>query len=294
MSKHERSVFEALTVGLLVAGLLLATLLMLAIAWRMRGHSGAARELASKLAAEQQQHATLVDLLGRYEARAQKLEADLAAEERRRAEQADLERQAAIARAQEEAKLRADEEARRRNTPPELMKQGEVLLRERRYQEAVQRYNAVLQLDPQHARALANRALALRALGQIDEALADLDRAVLLDPRDTYLLQTRAALLLERHRDTRAQDALADCERALSLLPPGSKQGFLRYHRGVALHALGRLEEARAEYRWVQDNAPELRRLASQVLQAIEAKARATAEGKPTGPDVPPPVAGGE
>lgn len=281
----DRGLFETLTVALLVAGLVLATMLMLAIAWRMRTHARTSSELEGRLRTLREAQATTLDLLGRYEASAQKLETDIAAEERRRAQLAEEARQAAILRAQEEAKARAEEEAARRNTPAELMRQAEALIRERRFPDAYQRLTAVIQAEPDNARAFANRALALVQLRRPQEALSDLDRAAMLDPRDGYVFQTRAGLLLELNRSERAADALADCDRALQLgKEGGGNEAYLHYYRANALKALDRKEEARQEYQWVHDNVPGLRRIVADVLRAMDLKQK---EGQAPAP--PPP-----
>jgi hypothetical protein len=46
----------------------------------------------------------------------------------------------------------------------------------------------------------------------------------------------------------------------------------MRYYRANALKALGRIEEAKAEYRWVSENVPNLRAIVTDVLRAIEAQ----------------------
>lgn len=269
----QRSLFETLIVGLLVAGLVLATLLMLLIAWHLHGQWQTSQELGRRIVAVQEDRLALEELIARHEAGVQQLDSDVGTEERRRAQLAEEERQAAVLRAQEEAKRRADEEAQRRNSPAELMKRAEALLRERRYPDALKLYSALLQQEPGNARALVNRALIQLELRRTDEALADLDRAALADPRDGYVFQTRAAVLLELHRTERAADALADCERGLQLgEAAGGNVAYLRYHRGTALLALGRVDEARADFQWVHDHAPAMRRIVDQVLRAIDAK----------------------
>lgn len=61
--------------------------------------------------------------------------------------------------------------------------------------EALDAYNAVLALDPNHGRALQQRALVLHNLKRPEEALASLDQALALDPANPAALANRASLL---------------------------------------------------------------------------------------------------
>lgn len=268
---QDRNTFETLTVGLLVAGLVLATLLMLGIAWRMRQHDLTSRELAVQLEDRHQLHQALVEQLGRYEARAQKLEAGIDAEQRRRAEQRELDRQAELQRAQDRQKALAEEEQKRRNAPAEQMRMADQAFREGRLADALQRYTQVIQADPSNARAWANRGKIQHSMRRISQALEDLDRAVAADPRDAYVLQTRAGVLLDVDRTKRAQEALADCDRALQL---GGNEALLHYYRGCALQALDRLDEARVEFQAAHDATPpnQFKRMLAELLRQLESK----------------------
>lgn len=280
---QQRNRFETLTLGLLVAGLVLATLLMLWIAWRWWQHDLTSEQLAARLEERQKVYQALTEQLGRHETRAQKLEAAIDAEQRRRAEQKELERQAELQKAQERQKQLAEEEQRRRNTPAEHMKHGDQALREGRLQDAYKRYSAVLQVEPQNARAWANRGLAQHRMRRSEQGLDDLGRAVQADPRDAYVFQTRAGVLLEVDRDRRAEEALADCDRALQL---GGTESLLHYYRGAALQALGRLEEALEAYRTAEPmiQPSPFKRVVLELIRHLEgevARQKAAAEQPP-------------
>ncbi len=61
--------------------------------------------------------------------------------------------------------------------------------------QALAAYDALLAIEPQHGRALQQRALVLRQLGRPSEALASLDAALALDPTNATALANRASLL---------------------------------------------------------------------------------------------------
>lgn len=93
-------------------------------------------------------------------------------------------------------------------------------------------------LAPPHV----NLALALQALGRLDEALASFDRALRLNPDHFTVHHDRATLLLSLGRPT---EAIASFDEAIALRP-GLAQPH--YGRGNAWLKLGRLDEAIASY----------------------------------------------
>ena len=74
--------------------------------------------------------------------------------------------------------------------------------------EALAAYNAVLSLDPQHGRALQQRALVLHRLERPSEALASLDAALALDHTNPTALANRASLLQAMGDPTGTEAAL--------------------------------------------------------------------------------------
>jgi tetratricopeptide (TPR) repeat protein len=62
------------------------------------------------------------------------------------------------------------------------------------YDEALADFNRALELDPKDVWALAGRGKTYRKMGRYDEALADYDRALELDPKDPYVLDYRHQL----------------------------------------------------------------------------------------------------
>ena len=111
-----------------------------------------------------------------------------------------------------------------------------------RHEEAIADYDKALQIDPQLAAAHYNRGNAQGALNRHEEAIADYDKALQIDPRHAaaYYNRGNAKGVLGRH-----EEAIADYDKALQIDP----QLAAAYHnRGNAKGLLGRHEEAIADY----------------------------------------------
>jgi tetratricopeptide (TPR) repeat protein len=116
------------------------------------------------------------------------------------------------------------------------------LHRARRLDEAVAAYRQGLALEPDHADAWCNLAVALQALGRDEEALAAYRAALALRP-DLALAHNNVGVLLQRRGDFEA--ALDSHAAALALRP---EHVDTRLNLGSALQRLGRLEDAAARY----------------------------------------------
>jgi tetratricopeptide (TPR) repeat protein len=96
---------------------------------------------------------------------------------------------------------------------------------------------------PELAHVLDNRASALMALGKRDEALADLNDAIVANPRDEVGLATRATLYIGMNRPDLAELDLAK----LKLINP--RNGTTFYNAGVTEQRTGALDKALDDYR---------------------------------------------
>jgi predicted Zn-dependent protease len=119
---------------------------------------------------------------------------------------------------------------------------GEIALRERDYPAAIQMYDEVVRIDPNHVVALNNLAW---ALGQKKDprALAVAERAAQLAPDSAEVLDTVGVLRLQAGDAAKGLQAL---ERARQLQPDRLD---LRLHYAKALLQSGRAQEGKAELR---------------------------------------------
>lgn len=109
------------------------------------------------------------------------------------------------------------------------------------HDEALSHYGKALEINPNNAVALYNRAESLRALGRPPEALADLRRALSLDPSLTLARHNLGMLLVTMNEP---ESALAVFDEALARNP---MDGEAYAGRGLALAALDRLSEAESD-----------------------------------------------
>jgi len=110
---------------------------------------------------------------------------------------------------------------------------------------AVEAYTRANALEPSNPEWLDRRAEAYQGLGQMDLALADLDRVITLSPGNPAGYFQRARVLAHWSGDRQA-DALAAIDRAIAANPRASSY---RIWRGDFLHRFGRRDEAAATYR---------------------------------------------
>ncbi len=108
--------------------------------------------------------------------------------------------------------------------------------------DALANYDRALALQPRHAEAWSNRGNTLKSLKRYDEALDSFDKALAAQPDYPAALSNRGAALFEMGR---YEDALATYDRSLAIRPD---QVVALYNRGGALQKLGRFEEAVESY----------------------------------------------
>lgn len=111
-----------------------------------------------------------------------------------------------------------------------------------RNEEALANYDRALLLQPGLLTALNNRGAVLKAMKRYDEALDSYDRALVLQPDYAEVISNRASVL---HELTRYDEALASYDRALALRPDYAEA---LNNRGTVLQALRRYAEALRDY----------------------------------------------
>ncbi|MFC8718029.1 tetratricopeptide repeat protein [Kitasatospora sp. NPDC057198] len=131
---------------------------------------------------------------------------------------------------------------------------GEAHSSAERHGPALADLDRAIELDPEYVRAFGSRGRALAALGRYEEALADFERALDLDPRYTWVLGSRSNAYADMGR---YEEALADLDRAIELDPEyvwafGSRGRLLKIlgHYEEALADLERAVESDLEYGW--------------------------------------------
>lgn len=119
---------------------------------------------------------------------------------------------------------------------------GTVLDRQGRTDEARERYERALAIDPFHSRALNNLGVLLDRSGRSDQAIATLQRSIQADPENAEAYSNLGSALIGARR---LPDALRALETAIALNPDAPDA---HNNRGIALAQSGRLQEAAAEF----------------------------------------------
>ena len=119
---------------------------------------------------------------------------------------------------------------------------GNELLSQGKYEEAISLYDSRLSVDPKDVEALNNKGVALHHLGRFEEAISTYDKALVLDPKYVNALFSKGAALdtIGRH-----EEAISWYDKALSVDP---KNVDALNGNGLALSQLGRHEEAISWY----------------------------------------------
>ncbi len=115
---------------------------------------------------------------------------------------------------------------------------GAALAARKRLDEAVAQYQKALEIDPTYAKAYSSLGLALAARGRPDEALAQYRKALEMDPGDTDAYRNLAKALDSRGRSS---EAIALLRQAVQLRPDDAEA---RNDLGAALGQTGNLDEA--------------------------------------------------
>lgn len=108
---------------------------------------------------------------------------------------------------------------------------------------AIQGYDEVIKVDPSYAPAWTYRATAYLEKGDFDRAIADLNRAIALDPKSAAAYNGRCYASVISNRQL--QQALADCNKSLELRP---NNAATLDSRGFAYLRLGRFKEAISDF----------------------------------------------
>ncbi|MEQ9371301.1 MAG: tetratricopeptide repeat protein [Coleofasciculus chthonoplastes F3-SA18-01] len=120
--------------------------------------------------------------------------------------------------------------------------QGVTLYELGRYEEALANFDQLISLQPNDYQAWFKRGVVLGELGRYEKALANFDQVISLQPDDYQAWHNRGAALFKLGRP---EEALANFDRLISLQPDDYKTWD---NRGIVLGELGRHEEALANF----------------------------------------------
>ena len=129
---------------------------------------------------------------------------------------------------------------------------GRQSMNEGRWQDAIDKFDAAIEQDPDLAEAYANRGSAYGNLGQFDQAFADLDKAIEMSPNEGGLYTNRGRVYALAGKP---DQALADYDRAIEL---DGEDHLAHLNRG-AIYAdfRGEFQEALAAYDRALELEPE-------------------------------------
>ncbi len=116
--------------------------------------------------------------------------------------------------------------------------EGNLLISEKKYEEALEAFNRAIVINPNDEYVLSRKGLALGYLGRYEEALEAFNRAIVINPNDVYALSRKGATLgyLGRY-----EEALEAFNKAIDVNPIDD---FTLSRKGLTLVYLGRNEEA--------------------------------------------------
>jgi len=136
-----------------------------------------------------------------------------------------------------------------------LNQRGMLLANQQQYEEALADFERTLSIEPNNEVALEWRASCLRALNRFEEARPAVEQALQLFPRSIRLLNELGLL---HYRERRYEEALAAFEQTLAIEP---RHQFALERRATCLLDLKRLDEARQAVEEVLQSSPRNTRL---------------------------------
>ncbi len=122
------------------------------------------------------------------------------------------------------------------------LKQGNTYLRKGKYDQAIADYNEAIRLNPKDAHAYFNRAIAYGKKGNYDQAIADLTEAIRLNPKYTQAYINRG---IAYEYKGEIDKTIADWTEAIRLDP---KNTWAYNHRGNAYAGKGDYDKAIADH----------------------------------------------
>ena len=106
------------------------------------------------------------------------------------------------------------------NTIEELHKESADFVSQSRFNEAIEVFDQILEIDPNNVKALINRSAVLIEIGQNEKALYDINRILTIDPNHVKALSNKGTALANMGY---SYDAISTFERAIELDPNNQK-----------------------------------------------------------------------
>ena len=128
--------------------------------------------------------------------------------------------------------------------PDALINWGDLLSRLGRHDQAIEKMQAALKIQPERLQPQLGIGLALEGMGKLTAALEYFQKTAEKAPNDAPLLSHIAVVL---HRLGRFSESLESYAKALAVSPTYAEAHF---ERGKTLLLMGRIEEGFAEYQW--------------------------------------------
>ena len=125
-----------------------------------------------------------------------------------------------------------------------LFDEGGKLAEQGKHEEAIQKFQAALALDPQQANILGNMAESYRKVGKLDEALDAYKKAIALNPNEP-IFYTNMGVVLDKMG--KSAESLEAFKKASDLNPGGSAQSH--FNLGATLANSGKTDEAIVAFR---------------------------------------------
>ncbi|NPV62591.1 MAG: tetratricopeptide repeat protein [Methanotrichaceae archaeon] len=122
---------------------------------------------------------------------------------------------------------------------PALIGQGRAFINLGLSNESLKSYESAISISPGNVKAWIGRGIVLQDLGRYNESLQSYNRALELDPADAYALNDKAWLYYKRGN---YEEAITNVDRAIDIFNSGLAAALDT--KAVALAALGRNEEA--------------------------------------------------
>jgi len=116
--------------------------------------------------------------------------------------------------------------------------EGQLLLSEKKYEEALEALNQALEINPKDDIALSRKGAALGNLGKYEEALDVFNQALEINPKNDYALSSKGIALINLDKD---EEALEAFNKALEI---NLKDDYALSRKAIALGNIGKYEEA--------------------------------------------------